>query len=81
MRLVDLRAFMWRKIEPKSTFVEKNDKYQVWAETASKLGDQRRPRVHQLLRCYNLVVLTITALPGGKYVFTVSADTAHKEKT
>ena len=21
--------FMWRKIEPKSTFVEKNDKYQV----------------------------------------------------
>ena len=25
----NLRAFMWRKIEPKSTFVEKNDKYQV----------------------------------------------------
>ena len=23
------RNFMWRKIEPKSTFVEKNDKYQV----------------------------------------------------
>ena len=27
--LQNLRAFMWRKIEPKSTFVEKNDKYQV----------------------------------------------------
>ena len=25
----NLRAFMWRKIEPKSTFVEKNDKYEV----------------------------------------------------
>ena len=73
---------MWRKIEPKSTFVEKNDKYEVWAETASKLGDQRRPRIHQLLRCYNLVaLLTITAFPCGKSVFTVSADTAHKEKT
>ena len=23
----NLRAFMWRKIEPKSTYVEKNDKY------------------------------------------------------
>ena len=26
---VSSRNFMWRKIEPKSTFVEKNDKYQV----------------------------------------------------
>ena len=25
----NLRAFMWRKIELKSTFVEKNEKYQV----------------------------------------------------
>ena len=25
----NLRAFMWRKIEPKSTIVEKNDKYEV----------------------------------------------------
>ena len=25
----NLHAFMWRKIEPKSKFVEKNDKYQV----------------------------------------------------
>ena len=24
-----LRAFIWRKIEPKSTLVEKNDKYEV----------------------------------------------------
>ena len=27
--LQNLRAFMWRKIEPKSTFVEKNDKYEA----------------------------------------------------
>ena len=25
-----LRAFMWRKIEPKGSFVEKNDKYEVY---------------------------------------------------
>ena len=25
----NLRVFMWRKIEPKSTYVEKNDKYKV----------------------------------------------------
>ena len=25
----NFRTFMWRKIEPKSTFVEKNDKYKV----------------------------------------------------
>ena len=25
----NLRAFIWRKIEPKSTSVEKNDKYEV----------------------------------------------------
>ena len=26
----NLRAFMWRKFEPKGSFVEKIDKYQVW---------------------------------------------------
>ena len=30
----NLPAFMWRKIEPKSTFVEKNDKYKVWLSGA-----------------------------------------------
>ena len=30
----NLRAFMWRKIEPKSTFVEKNDKYEVCWNTS-----------------------------------------------
>ena len=26
----NLRAFMWRNFEPKGTFVEKIDNYQVW---------------------------------------------------
>ena len=62
---VEKNSVMWRK-----SVWRKNDKYEVWAETATKLGDQRRPRIHQLLRCYNLVVLlTITAFPCGKSVF------------
>ena len=74
-------TLLFAKISPDLLPDGQEGKTKEESQTTSKLGDQRRPRVHQLLRCYNLVVMTIIALPGGKSVFTVSADTAHKEKT
>ena len=40
----DLRAFVWRKVEPKVVPVEKKDKYQVWLVGGFVSGGRSRRR-------------------------------------